>query len=696
MNARGKGSRTLRGLRVLAAASIAFSCSMLSCRKLVAEPAPRPATFEVGETLYDGKLGPGWQDWGWGSHDLSKGVARISLGNYGGWILHHDTLQARFGALVFRFQPPPGATSFLQVHLANGEKDNSLPAVDIGPERMRKLADGWQEVYVSWSELNPSAAAFDRVVIHAKGLVGADPIQFDKVVLSRFDPKAVDAAPARTAQKSVALQVSCKAPGHAISPYIYGIAGNVLDTGATGRRWGGNPMTRYNFQNNAYNVGKDWFFENTKTGDYRDFLNGNRKANLISALTVPTIGWVSKDTSSVGFPISVYGPQHAHDPNKADAGDGTRADGIAIQPRSSTLTSIEAPPELMAKWVAAIKADDDKNKTRSVKMYILDNEPALWNSTHRDVHPAPLTYDELLDRTVRYGTAIRDADPQGLIAGPAEWGWTGYFYSAQDAAAGVKLKPDRRAHGDEPILPWYLKQLKAHEQKTGKRLLDVLDVHFYPQGNGVYSPNSDTATAALRLRSTRALWDPSYKDESWIGEPVRLIPRLKEWVKQNYPGLAVSLGEYNFGGEQHISGALALAEALGRFGTEGLDYAFYWFEPPPNSPVYWAFRAYRNFDGKNGHFLNRSVDTRMSSSVSLFASRDDSGKHLVLIALNLEPSTTEKATIALNDCGAVATRHDFVYSAQAPSIVDEGNKTGSTVEKELSPYSINVFDITLK
>ena len=33
-------------------------------------------------------------------------------------------------------------------------------------------------------------------------------------------------------------------------------------------------------------------------------------------------------------------------------------------------------------------------------MYMLDNEPTLWNSTHRDVHPDPVGYEELLDRTL--------------------------------------------------------------------------------------------------------------------------------------------------------------------------------------------------------------------------------------------------------------------------------------------------------
>ncbi|HET7543380.1 MAG TPA: glycoside hydrolase family 44 protein [Polyangiaceae bacterium] len=680
--------------------SLAFACLCLDCRKLTAEPAPapspRPAAIESAETLYDGGLKPGWQDYGWGTHEISTGPARINMSNYGGFILHHDPLQARYGGLSFRMLAPATFGNFLQVQVVNGD-DKSLPTIDVGPERIRKLPGGWADVYISWSELNPSSAPFDRIFLHAKTNVAGTWVQFDKIVLTKFDPKTAGSAAAATASKSVSLQVNCKAPGHTISPYIYGIAGSVRDTGGTARRWGGNPVTRYNWQlGNAYNVGKDWFFENGKSGHYRDYLAENQKANLASALTVPMIGWVAKDTSSVGFPSSVYGPQRAHDPHRPEAGDGVRADGTNIQPKSASLTSVEAPPEMMQKWVEAIRAQDAKTGKRSVQLYILDNEPALWNSTHRDVHPDALTYDELLDRTIRYGTAIRNADPQALIAGPAEWGWTGYFYSAKDAEAGVSLRPDRRAHGDVPLLPWYLKQLREHDRTSGKRVLDVLDVHFYPQGNGVYSNNADPATAALRLRSTRALWDPSYKDESWIAEPVRLLPRLKEWVQQNYPGLAISIGEYNFGGEQHMSGGLAVAEALGRFGTEGIDYAFYWFEPPPNSPAYWAFRAFRNFDGKNAKFLSRSVDTKMASNVSLFASRDDSGKHMVLIALNLEPTTAAKATIAMNGCGSLVTRRKFVYSSQAPAFVEEASTTARGLDEVLAPYSINVFDVELK
>ena len=64
--------------------------------------------------------------------------------------------------------------------------------------------------------------------------------------------------------------------------------------------------------------------------------------------------------------------------------------------------------------------------------------------------------------------------------------------------------------------------------------------------------------------------------EAWIDEKIRLLPRLREWVRDNHPGLKISIGEWSFGGDNDISGAVATAEALGRFGQQGLDAAFYW------------------------------------------------------------------------------------------------------------------------
>jgi hypothetical protein len=691
---------------------IALSCLFFDCKKLEARleklrkggsssaPAAtaikRPSSDIVAATIFDGKLEPGWQDWGWGSHDLAHGSANIDFSNYGGFILWSPNFPSGVEGLAFRMSASASYGTFLEVKLAYQKNDGAFVPVVIGPEHTHALPGGWVEVYVAWSELNPSNLPVDQLTLHARTSVAKDFVRFDKIVLTAHDPKAKPPPPAKT--DKITLRVDCRAPGHPISPYIYGVAGggDPWDLAPTARRWGGNRTTRYNWQLLVTNVGKDWFFENVKEGGYREYVDDDVKHHAFTALTLPMIGWVAKDATSSGFPVSKLGPQQATDGYRPDAGNGVDKDGKPIRPGPPGQTSTAADPDFVRKWVEALRADDAKRGGRGVNLYFLDNEPALWSANHRDVHPDGVSYDELLDRTLRYAGAIRAADPQGLIAGPAEWGWSAYFFSAKDLETGATLRPDRRAHGDVPLIPWYLKQLHDHERTTGMRLLDVLDVHFYPQGQNVYGNAADSATAALRIRSTRALWDPSYKDESWINEPVRLIPRLKEWVAQNYPGLGVSIGEYSFGGEEHVSGALAEAEALGRFGSEGVDYAFYWFLPPKNSPTYWAFRAYRDFDGHGAHFLERSLATKMTPTVSLFASRDESSKHLVLIALNLDPSDAAQATIDLDGCAPVATSRRYVYTAHSQKLSAEGDERHGALNELLEPYSISVLDVTLK
>ena len=274
-----------------------------------------------------------------------------------------------------------------------------------------------------------------------------------------------------------------------------------------------------------------------------------------------------------------------------------------------------------------------------VTYYNLDNEPMLWNSTHRDVHPAGTSYDELRDRTYAYAAAIKAADPGAQTLGPVLWGWVAYFYSGLDVAAGGSwwdTRPDRKAHGDMPFLPWYLKQMKDYEDLNHVRLLDYADVHMYPQGNNVFSSATDPTTSALRLRSTRALWDPTYKDESWINDNVDLIPRLHDWINTYYPGTKTAISEYNFGALGSINGALAEADALGIFGREGLDLATLWDPPTASQPGAYAFRIYRNYDGNRSKFGETSITALSADSgqLSVFASQRGSDGALTLIFIN--------------------------------------------------------------
>jgi len=305
-----------------------------------------------------------------------------------------------------------------------------------------------------------------------------------------------------------------------------------------------------------------------------------------------------------------------------------------------------------------------------VAFYAIDNEPMLWSQTHRDVHPARVGYDELARTYLDYAGAVKSVDPTAQILGPESCCWTDYWDSELDRGTNnFATQPDRNAHGGTPLIPWFLQTVRQHDAATGTRSLDVLTVHYYPEARNVATDNSNPELDALRLRATRALWDPTYVDESWIKEPVNLIPRLKAWVATDYPGTRIGITEYNMGGGQSPSAGLAEAEALGIFGREGVYLATYWTAPKPGSPAWFAFRMYRNADGKQAGFGSQSVRATSSSSdtVSVFASKGAGYVDLMLINKDLQ--APHNVTVALSKVGATGPVQGFQYSDADPSAI---------------------------
>jgi hypothetical protein len=202
--------------------------------------------------------------------------------------------------------------------------------------------------------------------------------------------------------------------------------------------------------------------------------------------------------------------------------------------------------------------------------------------------------------------------PPPTIVGPEEWGWLALFYSGFDQQNGTGPGSDYAAHNNTYYYPWLMQQLASYQQTTGKQLLDVLSVHYYPQ-DGSFSDNDSLSAQLIRNQSTRSLWDPNYVDQSWIATVgidngiVDLIPNLKSWVKQYYPGLKTAITEYNWGDEPNLNGATTQADVLGIFGRQALDMGTRWTVPVNPSPTYLSMQIYRNYDGNNSTFGNTSV-----------------------------------------------------------------------------------------
>ncbi len=199
----------------------------------------------------------------------------------------------------------------------------------------------------------------------------------------------------------------------------------------------------------------------------------------------------------------------------------------------------------------------------------------------------------------------------------------------------------------------------------------------------------------LRNRSTRGLWDPLYLNESYINAFVNLIPRMKSWVGSNYPGLKVGLTEYNWGAESHINGATAQADLLGIFGREGLDMAIRWVVPNAGTPVYNAFKMYRNYDGAKSTFGDTSVsaDVPNPDLLAAFAAQRASDNALTIMAVSKVLSGDTPTTINLAGFAASGSVEVWqLTSANAITrVLPDMSYAGATFAKTLPPQSITLF-----
>src|SRR5262245_53982159 len=469
------------------------------------------------------------------------------------------------------------------------------------------------------------------------------------------------------------VTVNATAQVHAIDPNIYGSAfastAQLSDLRLPLNRNGGNASDTYSFAQDATNHANDWFFESIASGTGNgqgidSWITDTKAGGAQPSITLNLFDWAAKlgvNRSILGsFPVNIYGPQQSTDPWNGNWGNGVHTNGTSITGNNPNDAYTPNSPAIEQTWIQHLINTFGNSQSGGVKYYTLGNEPGIWHSTHRDMHPAGDTLTELRDRIINYASMVKTLDPGAEILGPEEWGWTNYFISGADSAAQNWSATYNGLNAEA----WLLDQIRQHDVAAGQRLLDYFTLHFYPQG-GQFSDDVSVNMELLRNRSTRSLWDPNYVDESWIastginGGKVNLINLMKNWVNTYYPGTKIGITEYNWGAEGNMNGATTQADIWGIFGREGLDLANRWTTPATGSPAYLAMKMYRNYDGSGSAFGTTSVGATVANpdQVSAFASRRADGTLTIMVVnKNLfdagNPSATTPITINIGNFAA--------------------------------------------
>ncbi len=495
------------------------------------------------------------------------------------------------------------------------------------------------------------------------------------------------------ADNAIPVSVNPGAGQIAISPYIYGTNQDLPGVTATGsRRFGGNPLTGYNWETNASNAGTDDGDQNANylvkelptlqqsvpaialtTFHDQSLASGT----LYTVLTLQMAGYVAADESGPVFssqaaPSSRWNAVVNNTP-------GCSTPGFAYPPSPNLTDGVVYMDELLNHLLAMYGGASGPT---GVKGYNLDNEPDLWSLTHPYLHPATPTCAEIISKTTALAQTVKRMDQYAEVLAPATSGSEACltFQNAPDWRSLLAATPAYRW-----FLDYYLDQMSKASTTAGIRLLDVLDLHRYSDEN-VSGPSpgmplvsqtdfTDTTTDMERVQAPRVLWDPTYVENSWMQlyNPQFLpwIPNIQASINAWYPGTKLAFSEYDYGGESDISGGIAQADVLGIYGKYGVYLGCLWVLNGTPAPVYVsaAFNLYLNYDGNGGKFGATSVTETDSDTVnsSAYASID-AVNNLHLVVLNKSYTTPADFTFQIAGSANYASAQVYAFDANGSAI----------------------------
>ncbi len=596
-------------------------------------------------------------------------------------------------------------------------------------------ADGRETLntLLRWVSRDPSTVVIDSTGV-ARGITPGR----THVVVTRggLVDSAVAMVLAPETQADVTIQVST-AQRTPISRFIYGmnLTGDVNapyaggfpwygarpPAGVTMDRFGGNRFSAYNWENNFSHAGVDYLHQNdeflsssrTPAAAVTARVTAARQRGAATIVSVPMIGYVAADGAGPVDTVDATRTTRLETRFKISAPNKPTA--LSTSPNASDATVYQ--DEFVFALTRAFPGATGEQT--APMMFSLDNEPDAWHGTHKAIlgdsadnpsRPRLQTYEGFLATSIAYATAIKRVAPDAIVFGPAFATYAGVL------TLGRYPRPDPQ-HGTRSFVEFYVERVAQAERTAGRRLVDVLDLHWYPAigtNRGEITNDyaeQDTPMINARLQAPRSLWDPTFDEQSWVSGvtngPIKLIPRLRALIQQYNPGMKIAFTEYYYGRGGDISGGIAQADILGIFGREGVFAASFWPQAGVWAQPYvgngarayaYVFGAFRNFvdyDERGSRFGDTALATTVSDPVntSAYSSIDAAGR-VVMVLIN-KTTAVQRAALVLSHPSALTTGKAYVMrdGVATPQLEQTVPFAGNRATIALPPRSVTTLQI---
>lgn len=454
----------------------------------------------------------------------------------------------------------------------------------------------------------------------------------------------------------IALSVDVRQELHPVSPYLFGRNNSFSatrpqqpispeeivrcrDAGVTFfRESGGNNSTKYNWRKKLSSH-PDWY-NNVYTNDWDASVRALQEhfPGAQGMWAFQLIGKAAR-TDQHNFNDWAY--------NQSQWWEGVHQNlaGNGVANPAGTQALVEgAPDRYLQDWPAdstvAILShwfDTLGVRKEGVRYWNMDNEPEIWSGTHDDVMPVQLSPEQFVSRYVEVALKARTLYPEIRLVGPVtanEWQW--YHWDNRT------ISHDGRQY---PWLEFFIKRIAEEQVRTGIRLLDVLDIHFYPtasrtaeivQLHRVFFDRTFEFPEANGVKNSSGQWDNSQTKEYILG-------RVQDWLDTYMgPGHEVGLGVTETGlHDSTTPGAAAVwyASTLGEFMNHGVAIF---------TPWHWHTGMWETLHLVSNATQRIAVKGTSSNEelVSVYPTRNSTGDSLTLLLVNR--SVTESQDVSLS------------------------------------------------
>lgn len=285
--------------------------------------------------------------------------------------------------------------------------------------------------------------------------------------------------------------------------------------------------------------------------------------------------------------------------------------------------------------------DELKYDMSRFRYWSMDNEMEIWNGTHGDL-PLDMDPDFLVERYIDVAKKARAKWKDIKLTGPVvanEWQWC--TTGASEGKSGLGKGEDR----NYCWLEYFIKRLAEEQKKSGVRMLDVFDIHWYPSEK----------TYEERMNWHRVFFDTTYNYSgangiklvggSWDNNQTKeyIFKRANDWLDKYFGenhGITLGLTETDIISDDAMTTALTYASFLGTFMNHGVEIFTPWSWGDGMNEVVHLFSRY-------GHEILCPATSSNDSLVSAYATVSGGYDSLTVIMVNR--SEKEQQSVSLEE-----------------------------------------------